>query len=99
MAGKTISQRLEELADTVGEHIPEANFNIAQHERELLRLAADVRDLEALPQQFADLKERVKLCEELPQQSARHDERLKAVEKGHDRPDVDHRNPEDILDL
>jgi chromosome segregation ATPase len=85
MAGRTISQRLDELAERVGGHIPKTEHRMDEVEDELHALAADVRKLEALPQQVADLRERVKQLEELPQQSARHDERLKTVEKTTDK--------------
>ena len=85
MAGKTVSQRLEEITARVLQHIPEAETRMGVYERELRALTADVRKLETLPQQVADLKERVKQLEELNPQAARHDERLKTLEKTTDK--------------
>ncbi len=84
MAGKTISQRLDELAERVGGHVPKTEHRLDDAEDELHALAAAVRKLEALPQQVADLKERVKQLEAVEAQAARHDERLKAIEKATD---------------
>lgn len=81
MAGKTVSQRLEDLTARVSDHIPQAEVRLDLCERGLYALVEDVRALEALPQQVADLKERVKQLEAVESQSIRHDERLKAMEK------------------
>jgi cell shape-determining protein MreC len=85
MAGKTISQRLDDLAERVGAHIPVTERRLDEVEEELHSLAEDVRRLERLPQQLGDLKERVKQLEAVESQAIRHDERLKTLEKTSDK--------------
>ncbi len=85
MAAKTVTQRVDELAEKVEGYIPVTDYRLDELKQDFAALKQQVRQLETLPQQVADLKERVKQLEELPQQSARHDERLKTVEKGTDR--------------
>lgn len=85
MPGKTLTQRVGELAEKVERYIPVADYRLDELKQDFAALKEQVRRLEELPIQVADLKERVKQFEDLPTQSARHDERLKTVEKGHDR--------------
>ncbi len=85
MAGKTVTQRVDELAEKVEGYIPVTDYRLVELKQDFSTLKQQVRQLEALPQQVSDLKERVKQLEAVESQAARHDERLKAMEKTTDK--------------
>lgn len=84
MARKTVTQRIDELAEKVERYIPVTDYRLDELKQNFAELREEVRQLTTLPQQVADLKERVKQLEAVEAQSARHDERLKAIEKATD---------------
>lgn len=85
MAGKPVSQKVEELAERVGAHIPTAEYRLSGLQEGMGELREQVRELETLAQQVPELRERLRKLEELPAQVARVEERVKPLEKRDDR--------------
>lgn len=60
MAGKTVSQKIEDLTEKVVGHIPTANYRLDELKGEMAELQERVRDLES---KTVDLEGRVKALE------------------------------------